>query len=552
MRGAVGMQVGAAGADASRDAALRLGVAPPPDYYRSNLLRILRFVTAEHADLLRPADVRFIAAVEALGVSAQRLFARLVSRKGPLLRRDRLAYAEVPDLDAALKDLAAAGLVALNPQAPAERLLSLLTRAELRAHFTQTAGGKAQRIERILAQHSAPCLVQRMARLCPWLAVAGQPSLSLVQLLFFGDPHKDLSTFILEDLGWVRHEDYPLDGNQRLFQDRGQLDAYLRARQLNEASHWLDELPCVAKPLGRALRQCTAPHTRLEAKTLSRALNRLGRWLERRGELQDALACYRASTSHPNRERQVRILHRQGRREAAEALLQAMRRSPSCAEEADFARHFGQRRKRPPPNTTEVRESPPADVPVERFAMQLLTASGGEAWHLENLLPRGLAALAFWEVLFAPVPGAFLNPYQDAPLDLYWADFAKVRQDAIAGRRRVLADPERFAEVLRTTCKAKAGVANRLMNWRHITPHLVDRLLAAIPHKQLLHLACRVIENPAAARTGFPDLLVLRGASDYEFVEVKGPKDSLRPAQRRWLEHLDSHGFNARVLKFKP
>lgn len=552
MLGRVGMQVSAAGAGAPENAALRPGVAPPADYYRRNLLRILRFVLAEHGDLLKPTDVRFIAAVEAVGVAAQRLFARLVSRKGPLLRRDRLAYGEVPDLDAALEELAAAGLVALNPQAPGERLLSLLTCAELRTHFTQGGGGKAQLIARTLAQHGEPCIVRRMGRLCPWLAVPSQSSLSLAQLLFFGEPHRDLSTFILEDLGWVRYEDYPLDRSQRLFQDRGQLDAYLRARLLNEASHWLDEQPGIAKPLGRALRQCAAPHSRLEAKTLSRALNRLGRWLERKGAPRDALACYRASTSHPNRERQVRILHRQGAREAAEALLQAMRRSPSCAEEADFARHFGQRRKRPPPNITEVRELPPADVPVERFAMQLLTASGGEAWHLENLLPRGLAALAFWEVLFAPAPGAFLNPYQDAPLDLYWADFAKVRQDAIARRRRLLAHPQRFAEILRATCRTKAGVANRLMSWRHITPDLVDRLLAAIPHRQLLHLACRVIENPAAARTGFPDLLVLGGASDYEFVEVKGPTDSLRPAQRRWLEHLHSHGFNARVLKFKP
>ena len=552
MPGSVGMNIGGAGADALPNAALQPGVPPPPDYYRRNLLRVLSFVAAQHADLLQPVDVRFIAAVEALGASAQRLFTRLISRKGPLLRRDRVVYAEVEDSGAALGELAAVGLVELNPQASAEQLLGMLKCSELRAYFQQPPGRKPQLIAQILAERSEPCISECIGRLCPWLAVSGRPSLDLAQLLFFGTAHRDFSTFVLEDLGWVRYEAYPLDRDQRLFRDRGQLDAYLRARLLNDASHRLDELPGIAKPLSRALRQCTTPHSRLEAKTLGRALNRLGRWLERNGQPQDALACYRASTIHPNRERQVRILQRQGRRDAAEALLRTIGRCPSCAEEADFALRFGQRRKRPQPNTTEVRELPPADVPAERFAMQLLTASGGEAWHLENLLPQGLAALAFWDVLFIPAPGAFLNPYQDAPSDLYWADFAKVRQGAIAERRRLLADPQRFAKILRTTYKAKAGVANQLMSWRRITPYLVDRVLTVIPHEKLLHLACRVIENPAAARRGFPDLLVLRDAEDYEFVEVKGPTDSLRPAQRQWLDHLCRHGFNARVLKFKP
>ena len=93
-----------------------------------------------------------------------------------------------------------------------------------------------------------------------------------------------------------------------------------------------------------------------------------------------------------------------------------------------------------------------------------LAEDGGEAWHLENRLPQGLAALAFWDVVFAPVAGAFLNPYQDGPLDLYWDDFAAQRRGAIAAQKSRLADPAEFGRILRATFKAKAGVANALMS----------------------------------------------------------------------------------------
>ena len=545
---------------------LQPGAPAPPDYYRNHLLRVLRFVRTRHVDLLMPVDLGFMLAIDRLGATAQRLFARLIGRKGPLLRLDRIDYAEVPDLDAAIKQLSAAGLVLLDAQASPEVLLGLLTRAELQAQFKAAVGRdggraagtgrasptKAALIAAILDRWPLPCIRARVREVSPWLAVAGWPSLKLAQLLFFGDSHRNLSVFVLEDLGWVRYEDYPLDGKGRLFANRGELDAYLRARQLKALLHGLDERPGIARPLAKALRECPAPPSRLERKTLNRALNHAGRWFERARAFDEALACYAASTAHPARQRQVRILQRRGEDASAAILLENMLLAPWHPEEADFAERFasGRCRSASPAPTTVIELPAPPDRDLERFAMDLLTDRGGTAWHLENHLPQGLAALAFWDVLFAPAPGAFLHPYQDAPLDLFWDDFAKVRAPAIAARKRQLADAAQFGRILRSTFAAKVGTANQLMSWRHFDGHLLERLLAAVPHRQLLGLACRVIDSPAAARTGFPDLLVVSG-DDYEFVEVKGPRDSLQPTQRLWFKFLIGHGFNARVLKFK-
>ena len=540
----------------------------PPDYYRNNLLRVLRFVRMRHLDLLTPADLGFMLAVGRLSAGAQRLFARLIGRKGPLLRLDRIDYAEVPDLPAAIGQLSAAGLVLVDADAAPDVLLRLLTRVELQARFKmavaqnpgassttgRTPPTKPALIAAIIDRWPQPRIRARVQEVSPWLEVLGRPSLQLAQLLFFGDSHRDFSVFVLEDLGRARYEDYALDRNGRLFANRAELDAYLRARQLRELVGCLDERPGLARPLAKALRERPAPPSRLERRTLNRALNHAGRWFERAGELDEALACYAASTAHPARERRVRIMHRQGEDAGALALLETMRQAPWRLEELDFAERFGAVPRRggnhfnPPTTLMELPAAPDDDI--ERFAMGILTSSGGEAWHLENRLPQGLAALAFWDLLFAPVPGAFLHPYQDGPLDLFWDDFAKVRAKAIAAKKRQLADAERFGRILRGTFRAKVGTANRLMSWRHFDAHLLERLLAAVHHRLLLSLACRIIENPAAARAGFPDLLVI-GADGYEFVEVKGPTDALQAPQRVWFKFLTGNGFNARVLKFK-
>ena len=566
------------------------GSPPPPDYYRNNLLRVLRFVRTRHVDLLRPVDLGFMLSVEGLSTVAQRLFARLIGRRGALLRLDRIDYAEVPNAPAAMDELNRAGLVQLDAEAPAAAILGLLTRAELLAQFNapdgasgaapmpgRTANATKPELIAGIAEHCAePCIRARVQAVSRWLAVVGRPSLQLAQLLFFGDSRRDFSVFVLEDLGWRRYEDYPVERNGRLFKNRSELDAYLRARLLRELAHGLDDLPGIAHALAKALRQRSAAPSRLEEKTLSRALNRLGRWFERQGELGEALACHTASSIPSAAERRVRILRKMGDQAAAEAQLGLLRGNPANPQEADFAARFNlatgrlSRRAQPtklpcsaartegwgqPPYTepaeTVLDLKPPPDEKIECFAMRILTKEGGEAWHLENLLPQGLAALAFWDVLFAPVAGAFLNPYQDGPLDLYWDDFAAQRRDAIAAQRLRLADPAEFKRILHSTFAAKAGVANALMSWRHIDCRFLARLLQAVPHAQLFRLACDVIENPAAARTGFPDLVVLYGRSGYEFVEVKGPNDTLRPAQRLWLGYLERNGFNARVLRFQ-
>ena len=81
----------------------------PAGYHLRNFECLLDVVAAEYADLLVPEESELVALFRDLSAQARSLYVRLASRRGPLFRADRLDYADVPDVDAALLELTLAG-----------------------------------------------------------------------------------------------------------------------------------------------------------------------------------------------------------------------------------------------------------------------------------------------------------------------------------------------------------------------------------------------------------------------------------------------------------
>lgn len=523
---------------------------PPPDYYADNVGQILSYVEKNHGDLLTTEERDFITCLQGISVSAQRLYARLVSRKGPWIRADKLSYSEVPDIVGALAELSANGLIEMNPSGPADALLHLLTRGEQARLFPRVrAPTKPLWIEACTALYTDHTIRDRISAAYTWLVLSSQPQLKLCQLLFFGDEYQDLSTFVIQDLGLVRYEDYSLQKTERQFDDRAQLERYLYLRNLRRLSHRVTQHPDLAPLLVDRL--MVEPCNRMEQRQLDKISNRLGYFFERRGDFDEALACYGHSRTHPGGERIARVLKRLGDDAGVELMLQRMKMRPRSAEEEDFAERFGQRGLKPDIPITTKTLTGDTPIHIEQHAMEVLTRDGGQAWHLENHFPLGVAGLLFWNVVFAPVKGAFLNPFQSGPVDLGWSDFARVRAQVIEETLTQLSTNGAVYHILKSTWAAKQGVANKLVSWRHFDRDLLDAVLEVIPESSLLDLAYHVLTNLYRARTGFPDLLVIYEAGRYEFVEVKGPEDQLQPGQRIWFKSLKRLGLPARVLKFK-
>ena len=544
--------------------------APPPaNYYAENLLALVDTVLERYGDILEAEELRFGFNLRAASAASQRLFARLVGRRA-VVREDKLGYAEVGDVEAALAELAGLGLVERCPAVAPQTLLELLTVAELRCLFWEVpgAGAKAERIGSIVARVPERICRWRVRRHCRWLRLGEPNHLHLYQLLFFGDRQQDLTTFVLRDLGVFRFEAVALCRETRQFADRAALESYLRLAALGEEIGELGRCPslCACRcDAPRLLAELWTPYRdRLLERRRSRLLNALARKLERAGDFDHALACYGRSTSVPARERRVRILHRLGDERGVEALRAEILAAPQTALEQDFAERFKRPLRRPALPVVELPWLPKAPwlakavangdrsevatehTSVERHALDLISAEGGTGWHLENDLPMAIFALAYWDWLFAPVQGAFVNAFQTGPLDLFWPDF-------FASRSGVCEDPLAAPlkpRLLERVC-AKAGIANRLFNWRRFTPLVARTVIEAIPEAHLRALVDIVRADLGARRSGFPDLTVVHGPGRYEFVEVKGPGDQLQIHQRLWIEALLERGLPVRVLRLR-
>ena len=520
---------------------------PPPHYYAGNLLKVVMHVQVLYSDLLTDEERAWGERLAAASEAAQRLFARIVTRKGPLVRVDALDYAEVPARDAALDELGTARLVERCPAAPAEEVLRLLRVDELCAVFPDLPrANKAQRMEHVLCNHAEEEVLERVGEHAPWLGLVTAEVLGLHQLLFFGSPHQDLTTFVLRDVGVHRYAEVSITRANRQFPDREALQRTLALQELSALVHELGPRPDpeLARPVLEAL--WLPNDDRALERRRSRILNHLGRGLERAGEFDLALACYTRSSLPPGRERRTRILKRLRDERAVAGMKRAILDAPRSALERDFAHRFGCFSPRPAPyfDMELPSDFAPASASVEQIALAMLTAEGGVGWHTENHLPMALFALAYWEWIFAPAPGAFTNPFQTGPRDLFWPDFFAARRESCEDP---LASPLK-PRLVRVERQAR-GIANRLFGWRRFPTEAASAVFEAMPEDDIRALLRIVTDDLDQARSGFPDLTLVHADGSYEFVEVKGPGDRLQVNQHLWIAALERAGLPVRVLR---
>ena len=159
-----------------------------------------------------------------------------------------------------------------------------------------------------------------------------------------------------------------------------------------------------------------------------------------------------------------------------------------------------------------------------------------------------LFGLAYWDWIYAPVAEAFVNPFQVGPRDLYTPEF-------FATRREVCDDPLIGALPLTKrivrTFEQKIGIANPMVNWKIFDESLLQTVIRCLGEESIRKLLQLMQPDLRQMRSGFPDLFVVKPDDDYQFVEVKGPMDQVRPNQHIWLQALASIDLPVHVLKYK-
>ena len=537
-----------------------------PHYYRDNFLALCDTVESQYGDLLLPREQRFLQVFRSLPFDAQCLYVRLVSRVGPWFRESRLVYPELGAMAPIVDNLLDAGMVEAAGELSAAELGGLYTRAELVQVFSPllsapVTGGKPALLEAIEAldldearQRNAVAVIDDGRIIAP----LGLEEVQLLQVLFFGNRRQSLTDFVLSDLGVARYYPYSLDRQHRLFPRREALDEYLACGALSDSWYELRELedPAALPALAEQLLSLDIRFPSSENRWY-RLCNGLARDLERLGELELAGQLYARSGRHPARERRLRIMERSQDWAGALQLGDEILAEPWCEEERDAAERVLPRVQRKLGNKPAARrrddfarlalELPRADAPVELLAAQGLQSQWRAVHYVENTLMNSLFGLVFWEQIFMPVPGAFHNPFQGAPTDMYSPRFRARRKQALASRMAQLRAGEIAAMVQEAWCRY-AGYQSHWVDSRWVDEALLAEAARIIPDEHLLAIWERMLFDPGENRRGFPDLIALGELpGNYSLIEVKGPGDALQESQKRWLRFFARQDIPAAV-----
>lgn len=541
-------------------------------YYLDNFLAVLDTVEDRDHDLLSADERAFSNDFRALDLSAQRLYVRLISRRGPYFRRDRLAYDEIPDLDGALDSLRRHDLLDHGQDVPVGDLLALLLRPEIQElaeGLIEKPPAKSSRkdvLVEALLDTVAPSLLETEIRrridiLCP----RRQEILLVYRLLYFGNLGQDWTEFVLRDLGVVRYEAYEVRRELRRFDSRQAIDDSLRIRALHHAIHGLmaeGNLEASLELTQQVIASDPPWHGVTERRRQSVLLT-VARQLERCNALDEALSLYGRVSRPPARERRARVLERQQRFDEAIELCEEMGKAPREESEAVFAPRFGhqlrrkrgeqlppwRRPKRPKRTLQLVRRS---DISVEQQALLALNGQGTEGFFSENWLWKSLFGLAFWDIIFAPVAGAFQHAFQYGPLDLHSRDFRIQRQDLIARRLEELRQASDLSRRLLDVYDVKHNTANRWVSWHKGSRQVLQQALDRLEGPHLATISDRLSRHPGRYRRGFPDLFVWSTTTPgFQLLEVKAPGDQLRPEQGAWIDYLNAAGIETQILHLK-
>ncbi|MFK7852911.1 MAG: VRR-NUC domain-containing protein [Granulosicoccus sp.] len=539
--------------------------ALPDNYYLINFHALASFVNDTYQDILTPAEKDWYKQISASPEAAQRLYIRLLTRKRSVFRRSRLNYPEITDLAATAHILEKRGLVSTDPPQQLELLLREFTKPELLKHLKPGNPGKLSRVALISqllegVDHSRQHSVLTLQRVDSWIEVMGHRHWTVFNLCFFGNLYQDSSEFVLRDLGKMHYEPYEIAPESRPFQTRAQLDSHLCYYECCALLDTLDSKdPIQLLQLVHTLPEEVEGDLHLRRRS-DRFRNRVARQLERMGESDEALKLYGLSAHPPARERRVRILMGLEKNSEALDLCKKILSKPYDDAEVHVAhslqvklnRKLGiasKPHKRYKPVTTHLTLQPSSER-VE-FAAKQFYDRLGHCYYVENSLVNAVLGLLIWDVVFHPVPGAFFNPFQSAPADFHTPSFCVKRETQLKDRFNLLAEPLRFSACIMDGFTTHYGKMNPLVRWERLSSKLLSQSLQHIPAEHWQAMFNRIVKNFRDNTSGFPDLILFPDDGDYEFIEIKGPGDTLQNNQRRWMEYFAEHRIPTRVVNVR-
>ncbi|MBU1435802.1 MAG: VRR-NUC domain-containing protein [Gammaproteobacteria bacterium] len=274
----------------------------PPDYYLTHFRDLLAVLLSRYHGVLLPQHIQLIDTFNQLPLTAQRLWVRLLNRKGLVFALKDVEYDEVPDQAAAVVALRRAGLLDdpttaedladFLQRANKDQLLLLIELARPQAANTLPAVKKTStkpQLQQFISEYqllSADTLQQLAKHSGELIALRAQTELQYGYFLYFGRFETSLTAFTLRDLGIMPGSGFKQEFQARYTDQAQALSAFAYASlkpalqklqqdwkslsfdaQAQALACWQAQLPQWPEPLDE--------RSRLQRESLCTALGRL-------------------------------------------------------------------------------------------------------------------------------------------------------------------------------------------------------------------------------------------------------------------------------------
>lgn len=537
-----------------------------PLYYLRNAQQIIQLCLEQYSDLLLQDEIQSLQQLLSLDTQAQALLIRMVMRKGLLFRKDKLHYSEVPNLDEAICTLTETGYLDHQPNISISSLCDLSRREEclkLALHLLPelVLSGSTRKTD-IVALLVSTLEDDQPKEIHEWWPDSPYTIIELccgdlfdrLRLMFFGNLYQSWSEFVLTELGLQRFERVTLTPESRPFQSRSEVDLYLSLNTLQQRATDGEQIDLLAQYIPFPVECSWIDYRR------RKVIFQLGREAERQKQTDLALQLFQQSQHQEAQLRALRILEKTA---PATQVFTLAKETHSSITKPEIRVGIERILKRSavkagavfqlsesikiPIESLELKK--PEQGRVERAVILHLSNQDKQLFHVENQLFTGLFALLFWPALFAPIRGAFFNPFQSGPADLYRPTFCEERIDLLDQGFDLLKS-DNYVDVILDRLRQKQGISCSLIHWPSLDRTLVEQVLALIPTMHLEAVFRHLLLDLRNHRRGMPDLIELNQATgQYRLIEVKGPGDRLQDHQMLWLEVMLNNGIPASVLK---
>lgn len=547
-----------------------------PRYYLDNFRYVLDFVNRLYGPILNEAEADFMRRFDQLSLDAQCLFVRFSNRKGLFFRVNKLHYAEINDLPAALGELLQAGFVerlSAHHEVMGTAALGVFTKPELLSLLPLEAeeqkglknGKKEEVVAYALHEMNFGEIVTSLTTFETVVKVRFEAEVMMIKYLFFGNRGSDMTEFVVRDLGMMNFERYDESKMTARFRSRKEVEDKLLISLTNEEFYDLKTAETPADAIYNWFLNWNETRPELSEVAIpgyQRLVCKVGGFLERQKLPEQALAVYELSDRVPARERRARLLFKNGAVDEALALCDEIAVTPQNADERYFATDFRNKilglseKKRSRKATTRfLSDAESVNIPaayrhhVEAGVMNHYLEADFDAAFTENYPWRGLFGLVFWDIIYDANVSAIHHPLQRAPSDFYLPDFYLRREGLFRNRLDELKTRDDWRRHVGRMFNAKYGITNVLVDWNDELLGLVNQIIAVLDVEQLRLILLEMARNVREHTRGFPDLLIWNEAGQYEFVEVKSPTDHLGPQQLHWLEFFQTIGVQAKVVR---